>query len=104
MAKTSLTEQIDVATAAEDQFALVKLIMQLSILQEQIKPILPQASKKLVNDLLGSGCTAKRLGKIIGRSPGYVQSIGNGKASLTASTFTKLVRHAISSGQQNAAK
>lgn len=102
MSKLTLTEQVE--EAARDQFELVKLIVQLAVLEEKVKPLLPPASKKLVSDLLGSGCSPKRLGAVIGRAPSYIVAVGSGDKSLSARDFTRLVRHAMSSGANNASR
>lgn len=100
MTVEDLEEQIE--DESQNALQLVKLIMQLAMLQERVGPLVPAASKKLVTDLLESGITTKRIGKVVGRSPGYVQGIANGKNSLGPAMFTKLVRHAINSRPNNA--
>lgn len=79
---------------------LVQLIVQLAVLEAKVKPALPEASKKLVKDLLGSGCDARKLGKVIGRSPGWIRGVAAGKNSLSARSFTRLVNHAVRSKEQ----
>ena len=81
---------------------LVKAIMQLATLQERVGPLVPAASKKLVNDLLGSGVEARKIAKVIGRSTSYVRSLAAGRSSLSPAMFTKLVRHAIMSRPHDA--
>lgn len=88
----------DATDADVGALELVKAIMQLATLQERIGPLVPAASQKLVNDLLGSGVERDKIAKVIGRKPTYVGKIAAGKASLTPATFTKLVRHAIMAG------
>ena len=80
---------------------LVQLIVQLAVLEAKVKPVLPQASQKLVKDLLDSGCDARRLGKVIGRAPGWVKGVAAGKNCLTPKAFTQLVNHAVQSREQS---
>jgi hypothetical protein len=75
------------------------MIAQLAQLEQQLKPVLPQISAKLVGDLLATGASPKALGRVIGRSPSYVQTIANGRNSLSAKQIVDLMRHASASAQ-----
>lgn len=81
---------------------LVQLIMQLAILEAKVRPVMPQASQKLVKDLLDSGCDARKLAKVVGRSPGWIKGVATGQNCLTAKSFTLLVQHAVRSRKQDA--
>jgi len=83
-------------------FEFVKLVLQLAELERLVKPKLPAASQKLVSDLIDTGVSPKTIAKLIGRSPSYVQTIRNGQNGLSAALFYRLVKHALTSGQQNA--
>lgn len=79
---------------------ILQLIAQYAQLEQQLKPVLPQVSQKLVSDLLSTGMPAKALARTIGRSPSYVQGVANGDKCLTAALIVKVLRHAAASAKQ----
>lgn len=78
---------------------LLELIFQYAQLEKQLKPVLPQISRKLVSDLLATGTPDRKIAKVIGRSPSYVKGIASGERSLNAQLIVKLVKFASSSAQ-----
>lgn len=78
----------------DDAPNILQLIAQLHQLQRQLAPVIPQISKKLVNDLLSTGTTPRALGKALGRSPGYVKCLGNGSKSLNAGGIVRVLQFA----------
>lgn len=78
---------------------ILGMVAQLAQLEQQLNPVLPQISQKLVSDLLATGMPAKKIAKVIGRKPSYVQVIANGGASLSAQLIVKLVHSAQASAR-----
>lgn len=98
MNKLTLDEQLN-EEEAQDTLAVMKLIAQLNVLEERVRPLMRPASRKLITDLLGSGVTARAIGKVIGRSPSYVRTIvAKDGPALSTSLFLAVVRHAFMSG------
>jgi hypothetical protein len=86
----------------DDAPNILQMIAQLHQLQRQLAPIIPQVSRKLVNDLLSTGVTPKQLGKAIGRSPTYVKALGNGAKSLNAGGIVRVLQFAAAKQQEQA--
>jgi hypothetical protein len=82
-----------------DQSNLLELVAQYAQLDARIRPLLPQISAKLVGDLLATGVEAKKLGKVLGKSPSYVTAIGNGAKSLSAEQIIAVLRYVANSNK-----
>lgn len=78
---------------------LLQMVFQYAQLQKQLEPVLPQISQKLVSDLLATGTPARKIAKVVGRSPSYVQTIANGNSALSAQLIVKLVQFASNSAK-----
>jgi hypothetical protein len=79
---------------------LLQMVFQYAQLEKQLKPVLPQISQKLVSDLLATGTPARKIAKVVGRSPSYVQGIAKGNHALNAQLIVKLVQHASDSAKE----
>jgi hypothetical protein len=106
--ETKTTEDFDAAfvnterTTEQNVPNILELVVQLDSLQKRLTPHLPALSQKLVKDLLSTGVDAKRLAKVVGRSPSYVRAVGGGVKSLGADGIVKVVKYAVSE-QRNVA-
>lgn len=83
---------------------ILQMVAQYAQLEQQLQPLLPVISKKLVGDLLATGMPAKNIARVIGRSPSYVQGLATGERSLSAQLIVKLIQASTvkTGGQDNA--
>jgi len=77
----------------DSQPNILQLVAQYAQLEEQLQPLLPSIGQKLVSDLLSTGASSKRLGKVLGRSPSWVQAVAGGNKSLSAKQIVSILRH-----------
>jgi hypothetical protein len=76
---------------------ILELVTQLASLQRTVTPALPEIGKKLVADLIATGVPAKKIARVIKRSPTYVYAVADGAKALTAQNIVNVVQYAVSS-------